>query len=74
MATEIAIVWGEQGPAENGPARCGAPLDISGLLAAAAGFSRGNSVEVQLFDASAIVNADHLRSAAIHALRALRTL
>lgn len=66
----MAVVWGEIAPAKGSPARREAPLDILGLLAAAQEFSLANGVEVQLFDAAAIVNADHLRSAALHALRA----
>jgi KEOPS complex subunit Cgi121 len=57
---EIAICWG------------GVPrgAGVSGLLERAARFSSESGLAVQLFDAAAIAGEEHLRSAALHALRA----
>ncbi|MBM4248848.1 MAG: hypothetical protein FJ149_05330 [Euryarchaeota archaeon] len=60
MGTEVAVAWGRPP---------GAPK-VDALLAAARDFGRAHHVEVQLLDAAAVVSADHLRSAAAHALRA----
>lgn len=59
MEPEIAVVWGRP---EAGP-------ELPAILAALRAFSSEHHLEVQLFDAEAIVNSDHLRSAAAHALR-----
>jgi len=59
MEPEIAVAWGRP---EKG-------LELPGILAAMREFSTGQGVEVQLFDAASVVNSDHLRSAAAHALR-----
>jgi KEOPS complex subunit Cgi121 len=60
VTDETAICWG--GLPEGARAR--------DLLERAARFSSGNGVMVQLFDADAIAGEAHLRSAAMHALRA----
>ena len=57
---EVAICWGAV------PKGAG----TQGLLERAARFSAQTGLTVQLFDASAIAGLDHLRSAAMHALRA----
>jgi len=59
MEPDIAVVWG----------RPGKGLELPGMLAALREFFTAQCVEVQLFDAEAVVNSDHLRSAAAHALR-----
>jgi KEOPS complex subunit Cgi121 len=60
MATEVAVVWG----------RAAKGLEVAGALSAARAFSAAQGVELQLLDASSVVDGDHLRSAAAHALRA----
>jgi len=60
MATDVAVVWG----------RPGKGLDVQAVLSTARTFASENGVELQLLDASSVVNGDHLRSAAVHALRA----
>ena len=62
MENEMAIAWG----------RPGSPLELPAVLAALRGFCAEHQVEVQLLDAAAVVNADHLRSAVAHALRSRR--
>jgi len=59
MEPEVAVVWG----------RPGAGLELSSILSALRAFSSEHGLDVQLFDAGAVVNSDHLRSAAFHALR-----
>ena len=59
MENEMAIAWG----------RPASPWELPAILAALREFSSAQDVEVQLLDAAAVVNADHLRSAAEHALR-----
>jgi len=59
MEAEIAIAWG----------RPETPWELPAILAALREFSSAQDVEVQLLDAAAVVNADHLRSAVTHALR-----
>ena len=59
MEPEMAVVWGRPEKAPKLPS----------ILAALRAFSSENQVEVQLFDAASVVNSDHLRSAAAHALR-----
>jgi len=61
-AEEIAVAWG------------GLPRGMDGraLLDGAARFSAELGLTVQLLDAAAAAGEDHLRSAALHALRARR--
>jgi KEOPS complex subunit Cgi121 len=57
---DIAICWGA---VPKG-------IKINALLEHAARFSTDTGLTVQLFDAAAIAGEEHLRSAALHALRA----
>jgi KEOPS complex subunit Cgi121 len=57
---DIAVCWGAVPKGAK----------ISGLLEMAARFSAETGLTVQLFDAAAIAGEEHLRSAAMHALRA----
>ena len=59
MEPEVAVVWG----------RPEAGLELPAILSDLREFSSAHHVEVQLFDAASVVNSDHLRSAAAHALR-----
>ena len=61
MDQDIAICWGA----------APAGVEAAGILERAARFSAGTGLSVQLFDASMIAGAEHLMSAAMHALRAL---
>lgn len=65
MEPEIAIAWGEPPPG-----MLATKPGLSAILKAASDFASARNVEVQLFDAAAVVNLDHLRSAAMHAIRA----
>lgn len=60
MTDDLAICWGELPEGARAP----------DLLQRAARFSSASGVTVQLFDADAIAGEAHLRSAAMHALRA----
>jgi len=60
VTEEMAICWGELPEG----------MQARGLIERAARFSSVNGVIVQLFDADAIAGEAHLRSAAMHALRA----
>lgn len=59
MDQDIAICWGAASKSAK----------TSGLLARAARFSSETGLTVQLFDAAAIAGEEHLRSAAMHAIR-----
>ena len=61
MEPEIAIAWGEPPPG-----MLATKPGLSAILKAASDFASARNVEVQLFDAAAVVNLDHLRSAAMH--------
>ena len=60
MDMDIAICWGAVPKSAK----------ASGLLERAARFSSETGLTVQLFDAASIAGEEHLRSAAMHALRA----
>lgn len=57
---EVGVFWGELG-------RCADPRE---LLERARAYASVRGLAVQLFDARAVASEDHLRSAALHALRA----
>jgi KEOPS complex subunit Cgi121 len=57
---EIAIGYG----------KCGKGMDVPSILKKVQAFVAAKDIEVQLLDAAAIVNEEHVRSAVQHALRA----